>query len=79
MCFLDLIEQDNRIRFSTDCLRQLTAFIISDISRRRSDQTGHGIFLHILTHIKTHHIGFVIKKTGCQSLCKFCLTDTGRS
>ncbi len=37
MC--DCAYKYNRIRSSSDCLGKLTAFIVSNISRRRSDQT----------------------------------------
>ena len=79
MCFFDLIEKHNRVWFSTNSLGKLAAFIISDISRRRSDQTGHRVFLHILTHIDTHHIVLIIKQILCKCFCKLCLTYTGRS
>ena len=39
MRLLDFIEQDDAVRFPSDRFRQLTAFIISNISRRRSDQS----------------------------------------
>ena len=79
MCLFYLIKQYNRIRPSSDCLGKLTAFIVSDISRRRSDQTGHGIFLHVLTHIDTHHIVLIIKQILGKCFCKLCLTYTCRS
>ena len=79
MCLLYLIEQDNGVRFSAHCLCQLTAFIVSDISWRRSDQTGHRMLLHVLTHIDTDHVVLIIEQALCQSLGKLCLTNTGRS
>ena len=79
MGFLNLIEQYNRVGMSPDCFCQLATLLISYISGRRSDQTGYGVFLHILTHIDTHHILFIIEQAGCQCLCKLCLTNTGRS
>ena len=79
MCFLDLIKKYNRIWFSSDCFCQLSAFIVSNISRRSSDQSGHGIFLHVLTHIDTDHILLIVKQCGSQSLGKLCFTNTGWS
>ena len=79
MRFLDLIKKYNGIRFSSDCFCQLSTFIISDISRRSSDQSGHGIFLHVLTHIDTNHVVLIIKQALCKCLRKFCLTYTCRS
>ena len=79
MCLLDLIKQNDTIRFSADCLCQLTALIVSDISWRRSDQTGYGVFLHVFTHIDPDHVVLIIKQTCRKCLCKLCLADTGRS
>ena len=79
MCLFHLIKEDNRIRFSPDCLCELSAFVISDISRRCSDQSGHGIFLHILTHINTNHVLFIVKQAFRQCLGKLRLSDSGRS
>ena len=79
MCFFNLIEQYYTVWFTTNSFCQLAAFFVSNISRRRSDQTRYRIFLHVLTHIDSYHILFVIKQRCCQSFCKFCLTNTGRS
>ena len=79
MGLLNLIEKDNRVRFSSDCFCQLSAFFITNISRRRSDQSGHGELLHVFTHIDTHHIVLIIKQILCQCLGKFCLTNTSRA
>ena len=79
MCLLNLIEKYHRIWFSADCLGQLSALLITDISRRRSDQTGHRILLHIFTHINTDHCIFIIKQCLRQCLGQLCLTDSGRT
>ena len=79
MCFLDLIKKYNGIRFSSDSFCQLSTFIVSNISRRSSDQSGHGIFLHVLTHIDTNHVVLIIKQALGKCLCKLCLTYTCRS
>ena len=79
MSLLDLIKKNNTVRFSSNGLCQLSAFLISDISWRRSNQTGHGIFLHVFTHIDTDHILLIVKQCGSQSLGKLCFTNTGWS
>ena len=79
MCFLDLIKKYNTVWFTADCLSKLTALLISYISRRRSDQSGYRILLHVLTHINSDHILLIIEKILCKSLGKFSLTYTGRS
>ena len=79
MRFLDLIEQNNRIRFSAHCLGKLTALLVAYVSRRRSDQTGDGVFFHVFTHIDSNHVVLIVKQLFCQRFCKLCFTDTGRS
>src|SRR5699024_5877422 len=79
MCFFNLIEQNNRVWSAANCFGQLTAFLITNISWRRSDQTGDGVLLHILTHIDTDHVVFIIKQGLCKGLCKLMLTNTGRT
>src|SRR5699024_9953399 len=79
MGLLNLIKKDYRIGFSSYGFCKLSPFFISYISRRRSDQSGHRVFLHIFTHINTDHVLLVIKKCGGQSLSQLCLTYTGRS
>ena len=79
MRFLDLIEQNNRIWFSAHCLGQLAALLVAYISRRRSDQTGDGVFLHVFTHIDSNHVVLIIKQLFRQRFRKLCFTDTGRS
>ena len=53
---LHLIEEDDGVGFSSDCLGQLAALLVAHVSGRRSDQTGHGELLHILAHVDTHQI-----------------------
>ena len=77
MSLFNLIEQHNRVGLAAYRLGQLTALIVSDISGRRSDKTGDGVFLHIFGHIDTNHVVFVIKQTIGKSLCKLRLADTG--
>ena len=79
MCFFHFIKEDYRIWFPADGFCQLAAFIISHVSRRRSDQTGDRVFLHVLAHIDTDHIAFVIKQGFCQCFCQLCFADTGWS
>ena len=79
MCLFNLIKKDNWIWSAAHGLGQLSALFITNISRRRSNQTGHGIFLHIFTHVDTNHIGFIVKQTLGKALCQLGFTNTGRS
>ena len=79
MSLLNLIKKQYTVRISADLLTELAAFFISYISRRRTDQLGDTVFLHIFGHIYTNHRLFTSKDSFCQSLGKFCLTNTCRS
>ena len=79
MCFFYFIEQDDRIWFAAYCLRQLSTFIISNVSRRRTNQTSRTELLLVFAHINTCHHVLVVKQIICQRLGQFCFSDTCRS
>ncbi len=49
---LDFVEQDNRIRRTLDALGQLAALLVAHVARRRADELGDGVLLHVLRHIE---------------------------
>gem|GEM_PF-5580403 len=55
MRFFNLVKKKNTVRIPANLLTELSAFIISDISRRRTNQLGYTVFLHIFRHINTDH------------------------
>ena len=79
MSLFDLVKQHDTVRLSADSFGQLAAFLVSHISRRCSDQSGYGVFLHILAHIDPDHILFVVKEGFGQCLGKLGLADAGRT
>ena len=79
MCLLYLIEEDNRVRFSADGLSQLATLIVTNVSRRCSDQAGYRVLLHVLTHIDTDHIVLIVEQCLSQGFRKLGLADTSRS
>ena len=79
MCFLNLIKKQDTVWISADFLAELSAFFIAYISRRRSDQFGDTVFLHIFRHIYTDHCLFTAKYCFCKGFGKFCLSDTCRA
>ena len=56
MCLLYLIKQDYAVRLSPDTFAELSSFFESDISRRRSYQSGYIEFLHVFAHVQTDDI-----------------------
>ena len=79
MRFFHLIEQYDRVGLTADRLGQLAALIVADVSGRRPNQTGDGVFLHIFAHIDPHHAAFIIEKRLCQRLGQLGLADAGRA
>ena len=79
MRLLHFIQQDDGIRIPADRFGKLTAFIVTDISRRSSDQTRYTELLHIFGHIDPDDLRLIIKQLLGKRLRDFCLTDTGRS
>ena len=79
MGLFDLIEQNDRVRVAADRFGQLAALLIADISRRRSDQSGHRVLLHVLAHVDAHHVVLVVEQGLCQGLGQLGLADAGRA
>ena len=68
MRLLDLVEQHHRVGLTAHSLSQLTTLIVADISRRRPNQTRHGVTLLILAHIDSRHQILVIEQELRQRL-----------
>ena len=52
MGLLDLIQQQHAMRILVDRIGQQPALIVSDIARRRADETRHAVPLHIFRHVE---------------------------
>jgi hypothetical protein len=74
-----LVEQDHGIRLAPHCLGQVTALFIPDIAGRCTDQACHGMLLHELRHVDTHHGLLGIEQEAGQRLGQLGLADTGRA
>ena len=51
MCFLNLVEEQNRVRTPADSLGELAALIVAHISWRCANQLSYGVTLHVLGHV----------------------------
>ena len=52
------------------------AFIVANITRRRTNQSGNRMSFLIFAHINSGHIIFVIEEIFCQSFCQFGFTNS---
>ena len=51
----DLVEKHNAVRLSPHLFRQLPAFVVADVTRRRADQARNAVLFHILAHVDADH------------------------
>ena len=79
MRLFDFIEEDDAVRRLSHGIGQLAAFFIADISWRRTDETGHFVFLHVFRHIETNHIFLTAKHAFSERSGQLGLADTGRA
>ena len=79
MRLLDFVEQDHGIRTAAHGFGELTAFVISHVSRRRADEPRDGVFLHELGHVDAHHRLFGVEQELGQRLAELGLADAGRA
>ena len=76
MGLLNLIKQHYRVRLAAHGLGELSTFVVTYVSWRRTNQSAHAVFLLILTHVDTRHHGLVVKQIVGQGLGELCLTYT---
>jgi hypothetical protein len=75
MRLLDLVEQDHLIGPAAHRLGQRAALLIADIARRRADQAGDRVLLHVLRHVDAHHRLVVVEQERGQRLGQLGLAD----
>ena len=51
MRLLDLVHQHDAVRMLGHRLGELAALVEADVARRRADQAGHRVPLHVLRHV----------------------------
>ncbi len=71
MRFLYFIQQDNGIGTTANRLGEVPALFIADISWRRTHQPRHGVFLHKLGHVDTHHGIVAVEHKVSQRFAQF--------
>ena len=76
---LNFIQKNDAVRLTANLLRELTAFLISYISRRRSYKTRGIETLGIFAHVNTYEGIGRTEHVLCKFLCEICLTHTRRT
>ena len=52
MRLFDFVEQHDGIRIAPDFFRELSAFLVADVARRRTDEPRDVEFLHVFAHVQ---------------------------
>ena len=76
---LDFVQQDHRVRIALHLLGELTALFVPDVSRRRSNQLGDRVLLHVLGHVEADQRVVAAEQEVRQGARQFGLADTGRA
>ena len=74
-----IVKQNHGIRIPAHFLAELTAVLMSDISRRGTDHFRNTVFLHVLRHINTYHRLFIAENSLRQCLGNLRFTYACRS
>ena len=77
MGLLNLVEQHDGERLAAHLLGELAALLVSDIPRRRAEQTGCGVLLGELGHVDADQRVLVIEQELRQGLGELRLADAG--
>jgi len=75
--FFDFVEKHHAVRTPADGFRELAAFLIADITRRRAEKPADGVPFLVFAHVHAHHRVLVIKEKFRQSAREFRLSDAG--
>src|ERR1043165_9681457 len=79
MRLLDLVEEHDRVRPPSDRLGELPALLVTDVARRRADETRDGVALHVLRHVDAHHGVLVVEQVLGERAGQLRLAHAGRA
>ena len=71
MCFFDLVEQHHRVGASPHGLGELATLFVANVSRRRTNQARHRVFLAVLRHVDAHNRTLIIEEQFGKRLREF--------
>ena len=75
---LDLVEEDDRVRATTHGFRELAAFLVPDVARRRANEARDRVPLLVLRHVEAHHRALVVEHELGERAGELGLPDAGR-
>ncbi len=77
MGFLDLVEEHDPEGSSTDGLGELATLFESDVSRRRADEPGDCVLLHVLRHVEPDDVLLIVEQVLGQGPGELGLSHAG--
>ena len=75
----DLVEEHDGEGLASNGFGELTTFVVTDVAGGRTDESAHGVLLHVLGHVELDQGVLVVEEELGQGLGQFGLTDAGRS
>ena len=79
MRFLDFVEQHHGIRTAPHGFRQLAAFVVADVARRRAHQARNGVLFLILRHVDADQRALVVEQELRQRPRQLGFAHAGRA
>ncbi len=79
VCLLDLVEQQHAVGLAPHLLGELTAFVVTDIARRRAHQPRHGMAFAIFRHVDAQQGVLIAVDRFGQCLGELGLAHPGRA
>src|SRR5437763_795658 len=79
MRFLNFVKEHDGIWSTTNRFGKLTALLVADVTRRRTNQTRGGEFFHVLRHVDLNQRVAIAKHEFGELLGEKCFADTGWS
>src|SRR5262249_28817532 len=76
--FLDLVEEDDRVRLAPHGLGELAALVVADVAGRRADEPRDRVLLHVLGHVDLDHRVLVAEQELGERAGELGLADAGR-
>src|SRR5262245_734636 len=76
---LDLVEEDHGVGAAAHGFRELAALVVADVTRRGTDQSGHGVLFHVLGHVDADHRLLAVEEELGEGAGELGLPHAGRA
>ena len=78
MGFLNFVEEHHGIRLAAHLFRELPAFLVTDVARRRADHAGGVVTLHVFGHVELDERLGIAEHGFGERLGQQCFAHAGR-